>query len=282
MAGASYAYALIVEYIGTAFHGFQFQDGPRTVQAELERALAVFLREQVRLSCCGRTDAGVHATGQVVGLRCAQSDLDEHRLVTGLNALLPNDLVVRRMSPVPDDFHPRFSCVAREYEYLIWNDPTPPGLWRDRVWWLRETLPVAELHAELQQILGHRDFQAFTRVEHKDETTQRYVDLAELTLDTNPPAATSGPRLLRFRIRGNAFLHNMVRILVGTLMDRGAGKVSLTLGEILESGDRLAAGQTAPAHGLYFRHAYYAPVAGARHLAILEGYPNFRTVPPPA
>ena len=273
---SSGSYALIIEYIGTAYHGFQFQDGPRTVQGELERALAVFLREEVRISCCGRTDAGVHATGQVVGFRCAQPDLNEHRLLTGLNALLPNDLVVRRMTPVPEEFHPRFSCLAREYEYLIWNDAFPPALWRDRVWWVRKPLPVAELDAELKQILGHRDYQAFTRVEHREKTTQRYVDQAELGIVEAPPGIDSGVNLVRFRIRGNAFLHNMVRILVGTLIDRADGKVIARLPEILESGDRLRAGQTAPAQGLYFKHAYYAPWPGVRHLATLVDYPVFR------
>lgn len=273
---ASASYALIVEYVGTAFHGFQFQDGPRTVQAELEQALAVFLREEVRLSCCGRTDAGVHATGQVVGFRCNAPGLEEHRLLTGLNALLPDDLIVRRMTPVPVDFHPRYSCLAREYEYLIWNDAFPPGLWRDRVWWFRKPLPVAELNAELQEIVGHRDFQAFTRVERRDDTTWRYVDLATLESLERPPAVDPAVNLVRFRIRGNAFLHNMVRILVGTLVDRADGKLKARLPEILASGDRLQAGQTAPAQGLYFKHAYYAPDPGRRHLRTLDDYPVFR------
>ncbi len=269
------AYALVVEYAGTRFHGFQIQAGQRTVQEELEKALAVFLREPVRVSCCGRTDAGVHATGQVVGFPCAQS-LDSYRLMAGLNALLPADLVVHRVVNVSANFHPRFSCVAREYEYLIWNGRSPPGLWRERVWWHPRPLVVEQLNHELAAIIGQHDFKAFTRAEYRDETTIRYIDQATLHVDPDPPGATVYVPLLRFRIRGNAFLHNMIRILAGTLVDRADGKISLTLGEILKSRDRLRAGQTAPSRGLYLRTAFYGPGAGADGLEILPDYPVFR------
>ncbi len=281
-------HALILEYRGDEFQGYQFQADQPTVQGALERALSTLLRAEIKTHCSGRTDTGVHATGQVVSFQTehavkghsarADGGIDEWRFLHSLNAVLPDGIAARRLIDVPLDFHARFSSLAREYEYLIWNAPTRTPHWHGRALWRRDRLPVEELNEQLSTLPGHRDFAAMTRLEYKDETTIRYVDFAQIKRVLDP--ITGSDDLVSFRIRGNAFLHNMIRIIVGTLLDISQAKVRGDLNEILETGDRLRAGQTAAAVGLYFRHSYYAPMEGVEGLATLTDYPVFRRKPP--
>ncbi|MDH5656449.1 MAG: tRNA pseudouridine(38-40) synthase TruA, partial [Spirochaetia bacterium] len=211
MSEKPYNHVLTVAYRGTFFSGFQLQNGPRTVQGELEKAIGIIHREPVRIHCCGRTDAGVHATGQVVSFKTIQKILDERVFIYSLNSVLPADISVINYTPVPQDFHPRFSCLAREYEYLIWNDRTKPVHLKGMALWHKGSIPIDEINQELQPILGERDFSALTRYEHKDKTTFRYLDKIELKRIGDPYMFSEN--LVSFRIRGNSFLHNMIRIL---------------------------------------------------------------------
>ena len=275
---SEFRYALIVQYDGAAFAGFQLQQNIPTVQGELEKALATALREKVILHVSGRTDTGVHASGQVVSFACSREYIDEYRLLSSLNALMPDSVSAMGLTPVPSDFNARFSCVAREYEYLIYNGPMRSTHWKDRALWLRNPMDLTFLNAELQTILGQRDFGAFTRAAYRDETTIRYIDRA--SIEYIPDPLTGSDDLVSFKIRGNAFLHNMIRIIVGTLVDLTRGRLEGSLLDIVESKDRLRAGQTAPSMGLYFRRAYYHPVPAfdgkeVRHLRISPDYPLF-------
>ncbi len=266
-------YALTVEYDGSSLSGFQLQKDAPSVQGELERALSTLLREEVRINGSGRTDAGVHATGQVAGFHSRTPLPEPRRALYALNAILPSSVSIRHLTPVPEWFHPRFSCLAREYEYLILNQTARPVHMRGKVLWFRDPIPVEELHEELQEILGERDFAAFTKEVYKEENTFRYVDVAELRRQVDPLFHEA--ELVIFRIRGNAFLHNMIRILVGTMLDRSRGKIQESLGSILASKERGRAGHTASPDGLYFRHAYYPEVEGASGLLSLPEYPRF-------
>jgi len=269
-------YALIVEYCGTGYCGFQIQESGPTIQNEIEKALVILLRHKIRASCAGRTDSGVHATGQVVTFFSSSLDFNEYRFVYSLNSILPDSICVRHATLVPDDFHPRYSCLAREYEYFIWNAKIKPGLLKNRVLWYDKSLPIEILNAELNSILGEKDFAALTAVKYKDETTRRYIDRAELT--TVSDKLTDSNELVILKIRGNAFLHKMIRILVGTLLDIVDGKINQSLVSIVESRNRLLAGRTAPPHGLYFRRAYFPEMQGVEHLNTIEDYPVYREI----
>ena len=265
---------MIVSYRGSLFAGFQLQNGVRTVQGELEKAIGTILRESIRIHCCGRTDAGVHATGQVVSFKTEKPIPEKSLFLYSVNSLLPRDISVSEYTAVPPDFHPRFSCLAREYEYLIWNDRSKPVHLNGMVLWHKGYIPIQELNEELQEILGEKDFASFTRTEHKDTQTHRYLDTIELKKIHDPYMHSDS--LISLRIRGNSFLHNMIRILTGSILDRARKKLSLTIPEIVESRDRLKSGQTAPSDGLYFRHAYYEPMENTQGLLFLENYPRFR------
>ncbi len=271
-------YALRVEYDGSRFSGFQRQaPGVPTVQAALEEAIKVFAREAVTVSCCGRTDAGVHATGQIAGIVLSRPISEIRRFVYGVNGMLPDAVSIQRCIPVPPEFHPRFSCVAREYEYLIWNGPNRPVHWREHALWLRDRLDLEMLNERFAEIVGYHDYAAFTRAEHIDADggTVRYLKSIDFRYVPDPLTGSRN-ELVAFRVLGNAFLHNMIRILVGTALDLTQNKLSLDLPGILASRDRKLAGRTAPAQGLYFREAYYRSIPGVTGLACLDDFPDFR------
>ncbi|MBX7059294.1 MAG: tRNA pseudouridine(38-40) synthase TruA [Leptospirales bacterium] len=248
--------ALLVEYDGSQFAGFQLQEGLATVQGELERALAVALRYPVRVSCSGRTDAGVHASGQVAAFD-AQEPVNSERLRASLNALLPEGIAVHCVSAAAAGWHPRYDCIAREYEYLFWCGPAPSALWRRRALWLKHSLPIVQLNSQLEAILGERDFAALTRYEYRNSSTTRYLHRAQLQQTVEAPMTAPSGSLVVLRIVANAFLHNMIRILAGSLADISQGKIQINLAEIVASGNRMLAGRTAPPHALYLRRAIY-------------------------
>ena len=274
----SAAYALIVAYDGALYRGFQMQNDGPTVQGVLESALSILARHPVRVSGSGRTDSGVHATGQVVGFILEEPVADPERFLRSLNGILRGGVQILRLIRVPLNFHPRFSCLAREYEYLLWTAPGRPVHLAGKCLPVTTRLDLDSLNGELAGLIGEGDFAAFTREEYRKENTFRYIDTIELS---RRPDAVSGEDLVVFRIRGNAFLHNMIRILVGTVLDRARGKIPLTLKELQESGDRKKTGTTAPPDGLFFRHAYYPPVEGVEGLKTLTDYPVFapRVIP---
>ncbi len=275
---SGYRRALIVEYDGGSFAGYQLQDGVPTIQGELERALATILREPVRTTCAGRTDAGVHSVGQVVSFVSKNEPPENWILRRSMNGLLPNSISVRSAMSAPLDFHPRFTCYAREYDYVFWRSSVRPAIWRGRTHWVYTPLPIDELNVELAELQGEHDFQAFTRHEHRDKVTIRYMHRAQLL-----PGADCGwpAEAVVLRVCANAFLHNMIRILAGALQDRGEGRLERRLIDVIASRTRLAAGRTAPPEGLYFRAAYYPRIAGMDDLASLPDFPVRKRSAPP-
>ncbi|MEX2046376.1 MAG: tRNA pseudouridine(38-40) synthase TruA [Chloroflexota bacterium] len=224
-------------YDGTAYAGFQIQPNAPTVQGELERVLAVICGEPVRITGAGRTDAGVHATGQVIDLRTA-SALGAQDLERGVNALLPEDIAISELEPAEDAFHARFSATGRTYEYRIRNAAVRDPLWTRREHWHPGELNVPAMRASAALLVGRHDFGAFAAGEAGERTVKRAEWISEGSV-------------LRFEIESDAFLRGMVRGIVGTLLWTGRGKMPVErFGEVLAARDRGLAGPSAPAKGL--------------------------------
>jgi len=232
---------LVVEYDGTTLCGWQRQANGPTVQGHLEEALARLLVHAVAVVGASRTDAGVHARGQVASFRTERA-IPLHGIRRGLNSLLPPMIAIREATEVTDDFHPRFSATGKHYRYTILARPERSPRWRDRAWHVAEPLDLAAMQAGAEHLLGEHDFAAFRAAGCTARTTRRRID--DITIERDG-------ELLAVDVRGNAFLRNMVRIVVGTLVEVGLGRRDpVQVGEILASLDRTKAGITAPAHGL--------------------------------
>lgn len=236
-------FKLVLEYDGAGYHGWQRQAGVLTLQEVLESRLEVMLGTPVRVRGSGRTDAGVHARGQVVNFH-SRTRLQAEQILRGLNSLLPPDVVVLQATEVEDSFHARFSARSKVYEYHVLNRPIGSALDRNRAWHIRQPLDAASMQEALGGILGRHDFRAFMASGSSVRSTERCLHEAELL-------CSDFGRLV-FRFVADGFLRHMVRNLVGTLVEVGRGKVSPSgLREILDGRDRQRAGMTAPAHGLY-------------------------------
>jgi tRNA pseudouridine38-40 synthase len=242
-------YRLVVEYDGTAFHGLQYQPALRTVAGSLEAPLSRLFHEAVKITAAGRTDAGVHATGQVVSFS-AERAFPAERLALALNASTPADLVVRDAALVADGFSARFDALERAYDYLILTRGFPSAVWRSRAWHVPRAIDDARFRAAAAPLVGEHDFVTYCGELPERGGTVREVYAIELVRRGD---------LLRVSVRGNAFLHRMVRVIVGTLVGCATGYRDVEFARrALESRRRGAAGATAPAHGLYLAGVRYA------------------------
>lgn len=234
---------LVVEYDGTALCGWQRQANGPTVQGHLEAALAQLLAHPVAVAGASRTDAGVHARGQVASFRTERA-IPLHGIRRGLNSLLPPAIAIADAAEVPEDFHPRFSATGKHYRYLVLTRSERAPRWRDRAWHRPGALDLAAMRQAAAALLGEHDFAAFRAAGcTARRTIRRIEDIAV--------APAADPELVGFDVRGNAFLRNMVRIVVGTLVEVGAGRrPAEQVAEILASRDRTRAGITAPPQGL--------------------------------
>jgi tRNA pseudouridine38-40 synthase len=235
---------LTVEYEGTAYQGWQLQPHGPTVQEVLERALATALREPVRVRGAGRTDAGVHACGQVAAVRVLRVPDDLGRLLKSLNALTPDDVAVRDVAVVDDAFDPRRHARSRVYEYRILNAPAPSPFWRRFAWHVPAPLDVAAMADAARRLEGEHDFAAFRGADAEPaRSTVRRVLESRLEHDAGG--------LVTYRVEATAFLKHMVRNIVGTLAEIGrAERPADSIAALLAGRDRTQAGATAPPHGL--------------------------------
>ena len=244
--------ALTVQYDGTCFNGWQLQDNGRTVQGEIEAALKVLTRDNIRVVASGRTDTGVHAIGQVIHFNTTSS-IPLQRLCIGMNGILESDLSVKNAYNVDNTFHARFSAIEREYRYLIYNNPQRSPFMRYRAMWAREPLDVEYINDVLGHTVGEHDFASFCkkRSASENENTVRSINSAR--------ACMKG-EYIEIKICGNAFLHNMIRIIIGTVVEMGRkGYPPEHISEIIAQKDRDAGGYTAPAYGLYLSRVMYDP-----------------------
>ena len=245
--------ALGLEYDGSRFHGFECQTARRTVQGEVEKALARIAASPVRVVCAGRTDAGVHALGQVVHF-----DTDVSRparaWVRGANTYLPPDVTVLWSRVVDDDFHARFRALRRRYRYVIVNRSTRPALLAGRVAWEYRPLDARLMNLGARHLVGEHDFSSFRAAGCQAKSPVRRVNRVDVS--------RSGERIV-IDVDANAFLQHMVRNIAGTLVAVGSGERSPTwVGSILEARDRRTAGVTAPPGGLYLIGVDYPEAAG--------------------
>lgn len=250
-------YALTLGYRGAAFCGFARQPGQLTVQGELEHALVLLLHREVETTCAGRTDAGVHARGQVVSFDAAADELeafDERRLLRSLNALTHDDIVVRAARLMPAGFSARLDAMAREYRYYLCTGSTPPLFMRDFSWYVPGDLDVGAMERAARHLVGEHDFKSFCKaVSAVEKPTCRFVREVSFSRED-----VLGEDVLTVKVVGNAFLHSMVRTMVGTLVAVGLGRRDADwVRRALEARDRRAAGECAPAQGLIFWSVEY-------------------------
>lgn len=239
---------LIIEYEGTNYRGFQQQPEGSTVQGELEKALKVLLREEVKVKYASRTDAKVHATCQVVNFK-TESPLEVRRIRRALNGILPGDIVIKKTEEVPLGFDARRDAVYREYVYLIWNRGYPPVLKRNFVYFVAQPLNLEAMREALKYVVGTHDFSAFCASPCSPKGCVRTVREAYIEEEDG---------LISLKMRANSFVHQMVRSIVGTTVEIGLGKrAPEEMKEILESGDRRLAGKTAPARALILTEVHY-------------------------
>ncbi len=235
-------FRMTIEYDGSPFAGWQRQAGQPSVQEAIEAAITRLGEDPVTVFGAGRTDAGVHALGQV-----AHVDLHKHwkpaKLMAAINAQLrPDPVSVFDVAVAGEDFHARFSAIARHYEYRIRDTRHPPALDRTRVWWVTHPLDEAAMHAAAQQLVGHHDFTTFRSVHCQSASPVKTLDILDVTREASDVVV---------RATARSFLHNQVRSLVGTLKLAGEAKWSpADVRSALEACDRASCGPVAPAHGL--------------------------------
>jgi tRNA pseudouridine38-40 synthase len=238
----------IIEYDGTSYSGWQIQPNGITIQQVLEEALAQILGEPVRLKSSGRTDAGVHALGMVAVFK-TEKGLPLQAFSAGLNALIPPDIAVKSAEEVPLDFDARSDAVSKHYRYTVLNVPFRSPLSRLYAWYFRKPLDVERMGEAAAHFLGVHDFCAFRGYNCSAKTTVRTIFSLEVRREGG---------LVVIDVVGSGFLKNMVRIIAGTLVEVGAGKLAPDdIPAILSGGKRPDAGATAPAHGLCLMDVRY-------------------------
>ncbi len=249
--------ALGVSYCGSPYFGWQSQPSGQTIQDQLEKALSQFCENTVQTLCAGRTDAGVHGLMQVVHLDTAV-DREPFSWVRGTNRYLPADIAVQWAQPVPDAFHARASALARRYVYVLLESPVRPALESGRVGWIFRPLDETAMREAAQHLLGEHDFTSFRASACQALSpvkTLRRIDISH--------RGTEMARYWRFEFEGNAFLHHMIRNIMGCLVHVGSGvHPPQWMLEVLQARSRDAAAPTFAPDGLYFAGPIYAPEWG--------------------
>ena len=242
-------YKCIVAYDGTGFAGYQVQPEKRTVQLEIEAVLSrIHKGEAIKITASGRTDSGVHARGQVIHFDSPLTIPPENWL-KAFSALLPGDIGVSEVEVVPDDFHARYHTTGKEYRYIVSRTQLPDPFLRNYAYHYPYPLDTGAMQEACAHLLGTHDFTSFCSA--KTEVVDKVRTIREMEF-------TEQDGQMIFRFVGDGFLYNMVRILVGTLLDVGRGKInSSNIPRILAKKDRSEAGKTAPGHGLYLWKVFY-------------------------
>lgn len=242
-------YKLTIEYDGSRYHGWQRQPNGRTIQEEIETAIRALTGLSVRLNGSGRTDAGVHALGQTASFTC-ETRLSAAQLHSGLNALLPEEIVIHNCEAVPAQFHARYDAISKIYRYRILNRRVPAAIGRHYQWWIRAPLDIPAMQAAAEVLVGRQDFKSFEAAGSPRSHTVRHVMGARIQC----PA----PEQILFEIEADGFLRGMVRNIVGTLVEVGRGKMEPgRIEQIIAARDRGRAAATAPPHGLFLMRVNY-------------------------
>lgn len=272
-------YQAVVEYDGTRYRGWQKQkDADNTIQGKLEAVLERIAGHPVEVQGSGRTDAGVHARGQVISFSLDQFH-EAEELMDALNHYLPKDIGIRELEKAPQRFHARLNAVGKTYVYRIWNSPLPNVFGRKRMYTIEEPLDLAKMRQAAEYFLGSHDFAAFCAAKKKKKSTVRrifQICVKEISpkkelvwegqgdMPLQRTGAKACGREVQIWITGDGFLHRMVRIMAGTLVEAGLGKRAPEEVEgLLEQGIRADAGVTVPAKGLTLWEVYYESAMGS-------------------
>lgn len=241
-------FKLLIEYDGTNYHGWQIQPIDSSIQNEIQKILTIITKQPITIIGSGRTDAGVHAVGQVAHFECITS-IPPEKFQDALNKMLPNDIVIRDCAYTHTDFHARYSARGKTYNYRILNSKIPIAINRDYFWHVIKTLDIDSMQKAADFLIGQKDFKAFEGAGSPRKSTVRKIFTAQLRRDDS---------IITFKITGSGFLKFMVRNIVGTLVDVGTGKLTPDeFNRILLSADRNNAGMTAPPQGLCLKHVEY-------------------------
>ena len=242
-------YKLLIKYNGTSFHGWQRQKNERTVQGDLEKAIMTMTRQKITLTGSGRTDAGVHAIGQVANFLC-RTKISPDAFKRGINSLVHDDIVINECTKVDEKFHSRFDAKSKIYKYWILNRLTPSAIFRNYSWFISKQLDINAMSHAAEYLYGTHDFKAFEGTGSPRANSIRTI--------LNASFKKKGRGYLAFDIEANGFLRYMVRNIVSTLADVGLGKITPEdLKKILLSKDRSIAGATAPGKGLFLMKVIY-------------------------
>ncbi|MDX8129771.1 tRNA pseudouridine(38-40) synthase TruA [Methylomonas sp. OY6] len=237
-----------IEYDGSAYAGWQWQDSKATVQGQLEKALSRIANQPITVLCAGRTDAGVHALEQVVHFDC-EVERDMRAWLMGGNSYLPDDIRIIWAQAALGDFHARYSAIARAYRYVILNRPMKSALLRTQATWCYQALDEQAMHQAAQTLLGEHDFSSFRAQSCQSVSPNRLMHFIEVY---------RVEQRVIIDLCANAFLHHMVRNIAGVLMEIGMGRRPVDwTAELLETKDRSKAAMTAPPHGLHLAAVYY-------------------------
>jgi len=254
---------LIIEYDGTNYHGWQFQPRLKTIQGVLESKLSIITKADTAVSGAGRTDAGVHALGQVANFK-TESRMTPEQFKAALNRALPRDIVIRHVQEVDDDFHARYRAIRKTYRYSILNETTPSAFLRNYTYWVRDSIDVDSMAHACKLLLGKHDFSSFASTGDPVKSFVRTVNNASVIevesayTDMFLSVPLQQYKLIQFQIEAKAFLRCMVRAIAGTLLEIGKGKMPPEkMRDILEAKNRSAAGPSLPAKGLCLMEVGY-------------------------
>lgn len=240
---------LTIEYDGKRYLGWQrLGDSEKTIQGKIESVITQMTTEKIEIIGSGRTDAGTHALGQVANFK-TNSEMSLNDMLSFFNRYLPSDIVVKKVEEMPERFHARYNVKGKQYSYYVWNNPIPTAFERYHSFYFPQKLDIAKMNEACEKLEGTHDFIGFSALKKSKKSTTRTID--SITIEQEG-------KMLHFTFIGNGFLHKMVRILMGTILEIGAGKLPVTIiDEVLEQKVREAAGETAPAQGLFLDEVYY-------------------------
>ncbi|SCI48833.1 tRNA pseudouridine(38-40) synthase TruA [Romboutsia sp. 1001713B170207_170306_H8] len=236
-----------IQYNGANYCGWQKQPDSLGIQGTIEKAIFDITKEEVKITGSGRTDAGVHALGQVANFKL-NSDIPYSKLPNALNSKLPKDISIIDCKEVDDQFHARYNAKGKRYRYLIYNSPYRNPIYKDTSYHVKYELDFNKMCKEAKSLIGTHDFKGFMSSGSSVIDTVRTIYDIEITKDED---------MITIEVEGSGFLYNMVRIIVGTLVDIGRGRIKDNISEIIDSKSRSKTGHTAPAHGLFLKKVDY-------------------------
>ena len=239
---------LTIEYDGKKFGGWQKQPTKLNIQGEIEQAIKEITGEDIELNASGRTDSGVHSLGQVANFK-TNSDISIEKFAIAINSKFKKSIVIKKAEEVDKDFHARYNCKGKKYRYIINNSYQGTAIYRDLECHIPQKLDVQKMKEGIKYFEGEHDFKGFRASGTSSKNTVRNIYKAEIKQE--------GERVI-IELTGNGFMYNMVRIIAGTIVDVGMGKIKPEeISQIIEAKDRSKAGKTLPPHGLYLVEVYY-------------------------